>query len=465
MWKRIKRMISQFGDYDAAIPSTRRKNVGSRIRTADELLTPEKRNRLIESTRDLYRNYSILSWMVRKHLDYVSNFSFQASTQDEVFNERLEELVEWWSRPINFDIAARHSRTRFLRLLEARRVMDGDVFTIKMAGGHLQAIEADRVRDPDKPNNNDEKWVRGIKVGKGGKLQAIAVHQRSSNGVYTFEREVAATNAIQLGYFEGFDQYRGASPLSSAIDSFRDIMEMSDLARAKAKVHGLFALAITKEMSDLLEDEEDEDEAGYAVDLGKGPLKLELDPGDKAEFLESKHPSTEFQQFMDVTLQAALKALDIPTSMYREDFSTYYGARSSLVHYITSVKQKRQDLVDFLNRILVWRISMWISRGILELPAGYTLGDIKWDWIPNAIPWFAPDKELAGDILCIENKLRTRSDIVRERFGQDWKQVIRRLKAEEDFMKAYNIDPQTPSMPVDSQDTVPDYEDEAEEVE
>ena len=35
-----------------------------------------------------------------------------------------------------------------------------------------------------------------------------------------------------------------------------------------------------------------------------------LDPGDKAEFLESKSPSTEFQAFSQVMVSVALKALD-----------------------------------------------------------------------------------------------------------------------------------------------------------
>jgi len=94
--------------------------------------------------------------------------------------------------------------------------------------------------------------------------------------------------------------------------------------------------------------------------------------------------------------------------------TNYYGSRQAMVHYVASVKQKRLDLVELLDRLVVWRISMWVANGVLELPAGWQLGDIKWNWIAASIPWYAPDKETASDILCVQNSFRTRSDIIAE---------------------------------------------------
>ena len=431
------RMIGFLGRYIAAESSNQRRDPGTTIKSSDAILDTTKRKRVIEGARELWRNYSVAAWAVRKHLDFVSTFTFQAGTEDPAFNEKLEALMGWWARPLNCDTAQRHSLRKMLRLAEARRVLDGDVFLVKYADGRLQAIEGDRVRDPSVKATGDS-WVHGVKVGTAGQLQRVQVHKRNADGTYTEERDVAASNVIQLGYFDSFDQYRGVSPLVSAIPEFQDCMEVKDYARAKAKITQLFALAITKEMAD---SDEDEEADGYQIDLGRGPVKVELDPGDKMEFLESKHPSTEFQAFLTMSLQAALKALDLPWSFYDEAYTNFFGSRSALLMYLQSVKDKRADLQEMLDRITVWKIGQWIGEGVLEMPRGYRLDDLHWDWIPSGMPWWDPSKEIDGDIKAIQSKLRTRSEIRRERFGDDWRDVVRKLKEEEAFLLEQGFDP------------------------
>jgi hypothetical protein len=36
-----------------------------------------ERRKLISAGRDIHRNFSLAAWMLRKHLDYVSSFTFQ----------------------------------------------------------------------------------------------------------------------------------------------------------------------------------------------------------------------------------------------------------------------------------------------------------------------------------------------------------------------------------------------------
>jgi capsid protein len=427
------------------------------------LLDSQKRRRVIEGARELNRNFSVAAWAIRKHLDYVSTFTFQANTDDPVFNERLEALMNWYNRPINCDIAGRHSLRRMVRLAEMRRVLDGDVFLVKLRDGRLQAIEGDRVRSPDNRVDPMYNWVHGIKVGAGGSMNRVAVWSRSLDGQYTFERDISAGNVIQLAYFDSFDQVRGVSPLTSAIASFQDSLEVTDYARAKAKITQLFALAITREMADddaeLYGDE-------YKVDLGRGPVKLELDPGDKAEFLESRHPSTEFQAFLTLSLQAALKSLDIPWSFYDEAYTNFFGSRAALIQYQQACKSKREDLKEMLDRITVWKIQQWMAAGILSMPAGVQqIDQIYWDWIPAGVPYWNPEQEITGDLMAVEGKLRTRSEIRREKYGDDWRDVVRKLAEERDYLTQYGFDESTEglvSVPVMAEPDVPEETTESE---
>lgn len=431
--------FSSGGRFVAAEPGNRRRDPGSRIRTTDDFLTDTKRRRLISGARDLERNFAVASWAIRKHLDYVSTFSFQPAMADPVLNEEMQSLVQWYSRPRNCDVANRHSLRRMIRLAETRRVIDGDVFLVKLQNGRLQAVESDRVRDPDIRTGDAEDWKHGVRTGPGGSLQSIAVHSRDRYGSYNFERSIPSRNVIHLAYWNGFDQVRGISPITSAIATFQDAMEVKDYALAKAKVTQLFALAISRDAPDYLEDESELTD--YQVDFGRGPVKLDLDPGDKAEFLESRHPSTEFQGFLTICLQAAIKALDIPWSFYDEGYTNFFGSKAALQNYILSCRHKREDLKEVLDRITGWRMARWVATGQLALPAGMGLEDLKWDWIPVGTPWWDPAKEVPGDLAAIEGKLMTRSEVRRMRFGDDWKQVVRGLAEEEQFMTDLGVSP------------------------
>lgn len=441
LWNRISGVFSR---YVAAESSNKRRDPGTVIKSSDAVLDLTRRKRLTAGAIDLQRNYSVASWAIRKHLDYVSTFTFQSTTEIPSFNLQLEALMKWWSRPLNCDIGQRHSFRRMIRLAESSRVIHGDMFLVKFANGKLQAIDGDRVRDPQ-TRLAEEEWIHGCKIGKGGQLQRVMIHKRKLDGSYVQERDVSAGNVIQLGYFDSFDQYRGVTPLASAIADMQDAMEVKDYARAKAKVTQLFALAITREMADA-----DEETGGdeYQVDLGKGPVKVELDPGDKMEFLESRHPSTEFQAFIILCLQCALKALDIPWSFFDEKHTNFFGSRSALIQYLMSCRAKREDLREVLDRITTWKILQWIAQGYLTLPAGYTVEDLSWDWVPAGVPWWNPEQEISGDVLAIANKLRTRSEIRRERYGDDWRDVVTRLKQEEDFMRSLGLDPSTTELPI-----------------
>lgn len=423
MIKAITNRLANFGRYIAAEPETRRRDPGTSIKTSDVILSDSKRRRVIEGGRELWRNYAVAAWAIRKHLDYVSTFSFQATNADRKLNQELENLIKWWGKKENCDVAAKHPLRRMTRLFEIRRTIDGDVFALKLNDGRLQAIEGDRVRNPAiTTDTSAETWTHGIRTDAAGAAQSICVHKRRPQGGYEQERFISARNVYHLGYFDSFDQVRGVGPLTSAIANFQDSLEAKDYALAKAKVTQLFALAITREMADI-----DDDELGgseYEIDFGRGPVQLDLDPGDKADFLESRHPSTEFQSFMTMVLQIALKSLDLPWSFYDEAYTNFFGSKAALTHYLQSCRSKRDDLKDMLDDLTTWRVRKWVARGVLTLPRGMSIDDLKWDWVHAGVPWWDIAREVGGEVQAIQAGLKTRSEVRRERMGDDWRDVM-----------------------------------------
>jgi len=435
-------LLRRFG-YDGADTSKQKRRAPtSALTSEDRALTAKKRRVLQSASRDLSRNFSIAAWAIRKHLDFVSSFKFQSRTGDDGLDRDIERLMTWWSRPENCDVAGRHGLGRLIRLAEERRTVDGDVFLVKLTGqrvrGKLQAIEGDRVINPgsDSLSMPDTAWTHGVRVDAAGKAISYAVHRRGSGGLgYDLDRMVAARNVIHHGFFDRFDQVRGVSPLAPAVNAFRDVYEAADYALAKAKVSQLFGLVLYRDALDSPGNLDVTDADAPAIDFGAGPLVMDLEPGARAEFIESKNPAAEFQTFTQLMISVALKSLDIPFSFFDESFTNFYGSRGALLHYQKSCEPKRADVKDVLRRLTAWRLALFIEDGALTLPAGRSLADLKWEWIPAGLAWWDPAKEIRGDVEAINAGLRTRSEIRAERYGDDWLDVVDQLERERDALE------------------------------
>src|SRR5262249_22265932 len=151
------------------VPKNRRRVQTPDMRSEDRLFLPLDRDKLISNARNLRRNSAIAAWAIRKHLDYVSTFSFQCRTGDSEFDQRVEELMSWWSRPFNCDASGRFNLFRLIRMLEGLATVDGDAFVLKLEDGTIQIIEGDRVRTPtdlgEFANNIDAtQFLHGVKT-------------------------------------------------------------------------------------------------------------------------------------------------------------------------------------------------------------------------------------------------------------------------------------------------------------
>lgn len=399
--QKIRRAANAIGGgYDAADSSTRRKQVSTVLSSEDKAQNPNERRRLLASARDARRNFSAVAWAVRKHVDFVSTMSFRACDPDDEFNERLEAFVAKATKPENFDIAGRYSLDDFARLIESSRTVDGDVFILKHNSGHVQAIEGDRIRDPEggRARMVRDQFTHGIRVNRFGRALEYAVHDRN-DGRYEFRTTLNSNFFWHIGYFDRFDQYRGVSPLASGLNQFRDVYEGIGYALAKAKVAQMFALVFMRDAEESLGDvtsgDDGDDKSEYAVDFGKGPLALDLDAGDDAKILTADTPGDSFVEFHDNVLATALKCLDIPFSFYNESFTNFYGSRGGMIHYVESCRSKRRAHVDFRDSWLRWRLAHAIREGEFDM-GGRSLDDIKCMWVPPAIPLWDITKEGKG---------------------------------------------------------------------
>jgi capsid protein len=451
-----RRMLNTFTGYDAVKDLGRRKRAHGINKSEDQELTPYDRFRLYTAGRDLARNFSVAAWAIRKHLDYVSTFSFHPKCAEP---DRNAELLAWrnrYARKENCDTAGRHNLDRIIRLSEAARTTDGDILIVKIADGRVQAIEGDRLRTP--PGGfpagvcNPIRVIHGIETDEAGRALRYAVCRRShpsdystAAGMFYFDRMVDADNAWLHGYFSRFDQYRGISPLASGYNSLRDVYEGVDYALAKAKAASLFAMAIYRaddapmgQVSPIPQsqvpvgtqiDYGQPDDSGLRVDFGRGPVFLDLNKDDEAEFLQSNHPSNEFQQFTNMVIGMALKALDIPFSFYDESWTNFSGARQAWIQYELTAREKRKDNLELLDNILEWRIAIACEDGELTgQPEDY-----RWRHVSQGVPWIDPLKEVQADCQAVSAGFTSRQRVCREN-GDDFFEIADEIAEENQYL-------------------------------
>ncbi len=112
--------------YDALDNNGNRRPAPITITREDVHLRGGKHTRLQANANDVNRNFAMAAWAVRRHLDYVSRFEFQATTKDEGLNRDLKLLMEIQSKPTEFDAGQKFGREKFFRLAEAPPLLDGD---------------------------------------------------------------------------------------------------------------------------------------------------------------------------------------------------------------------------------------------------------------------------------------------------------------------------------------------------
>lgn len=430
-----RKAVSAFG-YDIVEPNRQRKKVVNRIGREDYQLKGAKHRQAQASSAELQRNLSLVGWMIRRHLDYVSTFKFRSRTGDKQFDRYVERLMEDDNRPTNCDASGKFTREKMFRLAEMRRVLDGDVFLVKLNNGTLQGIQSDLVRDPPQMVADDsQSWINGIAVNEFGRAKRFAVWRRRGYSDVEFLRSIRSQNVIHYGFFDRFatDQVRGVSPLISALAPLQDVYENFNYALAKAKVSQLFAVSFYREASGQLGEltanygtqaDMDGDELAqpteYDVNFGDGPQVFDLDSGDRAEFLESRHPSSEFQNFTQIVIQVALKSLDVPYSFYDESFTNFYGSRAAALSYNRAAQDKREDQIQMRRQYTVWKYSQWIAKGWLP---PVSINELPFEWVPTGVPWWDPAKEIKGNVDAIAAGLDTPQRICRST-GTDYYENI-----------------------------------------
>ena len=411
--------------YDALNPKGRRKAPSSATLHEDRHLPQDQRRKLIGGMRDLRRNSSLLDWMVRQHLNYVCQHRFESRTGDDGLDDEIQAMMAEEFDADKLDECNLCDLAEYVQINEAMAVLDGDCGTlfVDADGGRIQGIESDRIRDPNGgmgysvayPRKSDELWFNGVRTTPSGRPIEYAIHRRVDGwACLEFERKVAAETFHLHGYRQRYDQQRGVSPVATAYNQLRDVYEAEEYAMVRSKVASMFAMAITRNAAQAggtVTYDTDENgnpiRSSYEVDFGRGPVFLDMDPGDDAKFLDSDNPGGNLQDFWRFVTRVALKSLDIPYGLFDESESNFFGNKTAWLSYDRACDPKRARVRKLYNRITSFKYAQAIRARRLKLPSGISLARRPWLWVPRGMPWWRPLEEVTANLKAIGGGLTT----------------------------------------------------------
>ena len=435
--------------YSAAEDKGRRKAPVTARKHEREILTMPKRKRLVATAQEQQRNLSLVAWMVRKHLDYVSRFHFSFRSDYPDLDKAVRRMFDWHARPNNFDFLGKFGREEMFRYFEMEKVIAGDAALLKLEGGKLQAIESDLIAQGiSAPPEVDKE---GLTLDGDGRVTQAAICRRGSGTAVEFDHLEPWENLIFDAYWSRFgSQNRGVSPLSTAIETMQDLCETTEYNLLKAKAQALFGVFIERESEDgkfgpvggaINESEEVADEDLTATNLELNPSKMFImdgKVGEKVSLLESKTPSAAFVEGSYLFIQLGMLALDIPVTCFDSRRSSFSARIADLNEYEVSAGHKRDKNRYARQAYSDWLIEReyltgeWNLRMIAERH-GLTKRDVQslCEWVANGSPWLDKYKQLQGDELGISLLIDNPIDAARRKGGDVFHNIdqIAKVKA------------------------------------
>jgi hypothetical protein len=416
--------------YASVDDNTKRRATTSRTSHEGFILTPQKRERASATARDDRRSFTILAWMIRRHLDNVSRFTPHFRAKDKELTRVVNKLLYWHGRRNQFDVLGQHGRDEWMRMFEACKVISGDAGGLKCKGGKLQGIEGDRIAKPSDIPANAPKELKAVTENGllidpvTGFRSGFCLCKRGDRGsTMEFERIVAASELVYDGYWpDRFDADRGVSPLLTALNESADVQETREWMIQKVKNSGIFGLKFTRtgsdEMPGIMGNEPlpaapTTETASYVAQVAasvraRSMINLDMDPGDDVSEVESATPYPPAVELTRELIRSVLLALDVPFTFYDSMTASFSARIADRNEYEEACEWKRDKNVCVLSDIYDWLLPMWDRVDLFGLSKA--LKDAKMSveelcaslrWMPNGRAWLDRTNEMSGNILSL----------------------------------------------------------------
>ncbi len=434
----------------------RRRDHGSQIQPQSAQLDETGRDKAHVLGRDLYKDSSLFRWAVDFHCKNTTGFVFQAKSKDKGFNQTLEQYYDYFNRTLDF--SGRYSFEELREIWERRAVIDGDVLLVKLNNGQIQSYQSDWIR------GNDNGFVQGVKLDEYGRPLGYQIERTTTNGE-TIRMFYPARHSILIAYWTGeFDAYRGVSPLAPSFAIFEDLNDVQEFMTAKIKLEASMGIFLKKSKAnspftfsapDLPDEPADENIEGHVNadssytnyqrekkrqwDFSKPGIKgFELEDGEDITQVGNNSPGSTFKDYFLATLQAGLKPLSIPLTIYQENLSNYYCSRAAYGLYQYQTLNRLKFNRALYAKLFLWRLALDSINGTIDLPQNMLVEEIPFSFIPEEHSVLDMDREMKGHGVGVQFGFVSPQQVC-GKFGRDYYQTVDEIAQAQQYAKEKGV--------------------------
>lgn len=343
----------------------------------------------------------------------------------------------------------------------------------------LRLIEADQVCSPGRSDRlapckvggeDVFQIVQGVETNEAGEIIAYWVANRHPleydnpvplawNRVEAHDPATGAPNILCITQRERAGQRRGVPILATVLPTLKQMGRYTEAELAAAIVSSSATLFIQRdaETNQAPFGEEPQDKAAdpntppdeLAINLGPAAV-FDLAPGEKANLIDPKHPTTTYDGFMSAMSNQVATGIEVPSEVLYKKFSSNYSAsRGSLNEFWRTCGVMRDSFADdFCQPTYEKWFAEAVARGRINAPSFFDDPAIAKAY--TGCIWNGPartnldaKKEIEAAILRMDKGISTAEQETAQMTGGSWRANMRQRKSEMEKIKEVGCDGQT----------------------
>ena len=349
-------------------------------------------------------------------------------------NKQIRKLWDKWSR--SPDVTGQYALDELERLVCRSWLRDGEILIQKVAGTNrnikhagpipysLELIESDFLPF-DYSQKGETKIVHGVELDTWNRPIAYHLFKDHPGDVFypflqykTDTKRVNADQLIHLKFSRRINQVRGVTLFHGVLRRLDDIKDYEESERIAARVAAAFTGYIKKSADSAVATNTETGARDF--EMNPGMVFDNLLPGEEVGTIDSNRPNTGLNEFRNSQLRAIASGVGASYSSISKDYNgTYSAQRQEMVESAPAYTRLRSYFINqFIRPIYEDFITYALASGSLALPKNVDPeSHFDCDIRGVGMPWIDPKKEVEADAAAVQNRFKSRAQVIRERGG------------------------------------------------
>ena len=426
-----------------------------------ESLNAPSRDKARAKARHLERNSELVNSILNAFTRNVvgKGFNLQVRTENQDWNNTVEQYWAEWSRPGNCDVTGRLSLNEILRMIIKRKIVDGGILLLKTyeedkSGIYyrLQLVEVDSLKSPGTIESaTGNPIVNGIEVNSYGRPLKYYIEKQSADLRFSSEIEcVDADRVIYLAELNRPTEIREMTPLARVLNDVKDVEDFFEAVGFKQKINAALAVFITSDKdvtptvgrSIVRQNNDGQQKIGKRIDSGS---ITELPPGKDVKTLVPSGQSSELADFNLAVNRRIGAGHGLSYEMMSRDVSqvNYSSARQNMLEDWKTFEMEQNYLIehflDFVFEDVI--VAAYLAGRLPGAPKDFMQNRpkyLKHEFLGQGLPWIDPLKEAQANQVMLATGQTTLKDIYAKK-GKDWEAEYAQIAIEAEMAKELGL--------------------------